>query len=79
MMKMQVYAVLLFIALVFVIGLHAVPMDIDDDLEAFKRDDIDPQCTLDCGKWWVCRVRSFFLKKCSKPEDCNCGEFAWEG
>ena len=83
-MKMQVYFVLLFIALVFIVGFHAKPMkfnaedDSNDEMGNVKRGAIDPACTLSCTQWWWCRASGWFLKKCDKPAGCVCDQFAWE-
>ncbi|CAF0758966.1 unnamed protein product [Adineta steineri] len=61
--------------------------DIDDRIE---RDDSNDnarrdlggivECTEQCTKWQMCRVKclfSFFCK-CNQPSGCDCSKFIWE-
>ena len=80
-MQTRYVAVFLLIALIMIEGFSAIRMDDSSDsdqLERFMRGGIDVACTADCAKWWQCRITGLFIKKCNKPSECNCSEFAWE-
>jgi hypothetical protein len=72
---------ILVITMAMVVSLHAgaFKRNSDYDYERDSRGDIDVACTINCAKWWTCRVSSFFMGKCDKPANCVCDEFAWEG
>ena len=77
MTKIQVFGILLLIALIFTMGLHAQSTNDTSNLKLAKAD-ISWSCTAKCASWWKCRIFSFFLSKCSKPGGCDCSRFAWE-
>ena len=92
MVKMQSFVVVLLVASVLIASLHANPMDTETDTNTdtdtemdtetnvrVARASIDPMCTVGCTKWWVCRVKGLFFRKCNKPAGCRCSEFAWVG
>ena len=82
MVNTQVFVMVLLVAVVLIVGLHANPMDVDTDSdsnERVARGGPDLGCTVECAKWWRCRLGSFFLKRCNRPDGCECDRFFWEG
>ena len=82
-MQLRFIAALLLVALLMCQGyLAASVREVDsdsDELHQSARGGIDLPCTVDCAKWWRCRIMGFFIKRCTKPAGCNCSEFVWEG
>ena len=35
-------------------------------------------CTIECGKYHYCRIKSFSFGRCQYPRGCNCNKFVWE-